>query len=200
MLLAVTNRHLCREPFLERIEKIAKEQRADYLLLREKDLEHEQYVCLAEECKKILEPSSVRLVLHSDVEAALELSIDAIHLPFSLFREKFLAMPQKTKERFTLVGVSVHSVEEAVFVENHGGSYVTAGHIFATDCKKGVPPRGLEFLKEVCQSVSIPVYAIGGIDETKMEEVMQAGAFGGAVMSGFMQDKKDNVTQKETCK
>ena len=49
-----------------------------------------------------------------------------------------------------LVGVSVHTVEEAIFVEKHGGSYLMAGHIFATDCKKGLMPRGIEFLKEIC--------------------------------------------------
>lgn len=47
--------------------------------------------------------------------------------------------------------------------EQLGASYLTAGHIYATDCKRGLPPRGLGFLKEVCREVSIPVYGIGGI-------------------------------------
>ena len=188
MLLAVTNRSLCREPFLERIKKIATEEKADYLLLREKDLPHEEYCALAEKCRECLASSRVRLVLHSDIEAARKLSVDAIHLPFPLFQEKFLLLPEETKKKFSVVGVSTHSREEALFVEKHGGTYVTLGHIFATDCKKGLPPRGLGFLKEVCESVSIPVYAIGGIWEENMGKVRAAGAAGAAIRAGFMRD------------
>ena len=47
--------------------------------------------------------------------------------------------------------------------ERLGAAYVTAGHIFTTDCKKGLPPRGLDFLKNVCDAVTIPVYGIVGI-------------------------------------
>ena len=67
------------------------------------------------------------------------------------------------KEKFTKIGISIHSVEEAKEAEQLGASYLTAGHIYATDCKRGLPPRGLGFLKEVCREVSIPVYGIGGI-------------------------------------
>ncbi len=188
MLLAVTNRFLCREPFLERIKKIAREETADYLLLREKDLPHREYCELARKCRECLAGSRVRLVLHSDIEAALELSVDAVHLPFPVFRDEFLLLPEETKKKFSLVGVSAHSREEAVFVEKHGMSYVTLGHIFATDCKKGLPPRGLAFLEEVCKSVSIPVYAIGGVCRENMEQVLAAGAAGAAIMSGFMRN------------
>ena len=67
------------------------------------------------------------------------------------------------KKKFTKIGISIHSVEEAKEAEQLGASYLTAGHIYATDCKRGLPPRGLGFLKEVCREVSIPVYGIGGI-------------------------------------
>ena len=62
-----------------------------------------------------------------------------------------------------IIGTSVHSVEEAIEAQNLGATYISAGHIFATDCKKGVPPRGLDFLKKVCQTATIPVYSIVGI-------------------------------------
>ena len=188
MLMAVTNRFLCREPLTERVRKIAEEGRADYLLLREKDLPQEEYCALAGECREILKDSPVRLILHSDLETAEKLSIDAVHFPFSVFKERFLSLPDREKKKFSLVGVSVHSVEEAEFVEKNGGSYVMAGHIFATDCKKGLAPRGLAFLKEVCARVTIPVYAIGGIDQEKIPLVLEAGAKGAALMSGFMKD------------
>ena len=65
---------------------------------------------------------------------------------------------------------------------------MTAGHIFAPDCKKGLPPRGLPFLRSVCEAAEIPVYAIGGIHtEEQAEEAMAAGAAGVCVMSEAMQ-------------
>ena len=69
-----------------------------------------------------------------------------------------------------------------------GASYVTAGHIYATDCKKGLQPRGLDFLRQVCAAVDLPVYAIGGIkfDETQWMSLKECGAAGGCIMSGMM--------------
>ena len=89
---------------------------------------------------------------------------------------------------FDLIGVSVHSVEEAIFAEKMGAGYVTAGHIFLTDCKKGLAARGLPFLKNVCESVGIPVYAIGGITPDHVDAGLGAGAAGFGVMSGIMRD------------
>jgi thiamine-phosphate pyrophosphorylase len=92
----------------------------------------------------------------------------------------------KARNSFRYLGASCHSVEDAVKAERLGCTYITAGHIFATDCKKGVPPRGLEFLKEVCESIDIPVYAIGGINSENMNLTIEAGAKGVCIMSGFM--------------
>ena len=111
----------------------------------------------------------------------MELHHDKIHLSLKDFREN----PQ-IREKFSLVGVSVHSLEEAKEAEALGADYVTAGHIFETDCKKGLKGRGLEFLRQVSQGVSIPVYAIGGISTENMEQVREAGANGVCIMSGFM--------------
>ena len=79
-------------------------------------------------------------------------------------------------------------MEDAKEAERLGVSYMTAGHIYVTDCKKGLPPRGLPFLQNVCQAVQIPVYGIGGIkiDEAQLLELKNAGAAGGCVMSGMM--------------
>ena len=79
--------------------------------------------------------------------------------------------------------------EDAKEAERLGVSYMTAGHIYVTDCKKGLAPRGLGFLKDVCSTVNVPVYAIGGIkfDEKQWEELKQNGASGGCIMSGMME-------------
>ena len=85
-----------------------------------------------------------------------------------------------------MLGASCHSVAEAVEAERLGCTYITAGHIFDTDCKKGVPGRGLSFLQEVCETVRIPVYAIGGVTHENFPEVKRVGAAGVCVMSGLM--------------
>ena len=81
--------------------------------------------------------------------------------------------------------------DEAVLAEKMGATYVTAGHIFATDCKKGLEPRGIEFLKNAVSSVDIDVYGIGGISPENIGKIQNTGAKGACIMSGFM--KCDNV-------
>ena len=85
------------------------------------------------------------------------------------------------------IGTSIHSVEDAVFAESHGADYITAGHIFTTNCKKGLPGRGIEWLKTVCDAVSIPVYAIGGISDANAGELSDCGIAGYCMMSASMQ-------------
>jgi thiamine-phosphate pyrophosphorylase len=118
-----------------------------------------------------------------------------IHLPLYRLRElaeKGIHIPDNF-----LLGCSVHSPEEAREAEQLGAAYLFAGHVYATDCKKGLPPRGPGFLREVCESVSIPVYAIGGMriegtfpdcrpDPVQKREIAECGAAGMAVMSGGM--------------
>ena len=118
-------------------------------------------------------------------EAAHILGADGIHLPLWKLRE---AAEKKQLDGFTTIGVSVHAANEALEALSLGATYLTAGHIYATDCKKGLPPRGTAFLREICQTVSIPVYAIGGIrlEAAQIREVMSCGAVGGCIMSGMM--------------
>ena len=86
------------------------------------------------------------------------------------------------------VQVMAEAFKKAIEAQKLGATYISAGHIFATDCKKDLPPRGLEFLKEVCNSVTIPVYAIGEIklSDVQMDEIIKCGAKGGCIMSGMM--------------
>ncbi|MDD6071151.1 MAG: thiamine phosphate synthase [Clostridiales bacterium] len=181
-IICVTNRSLCKEDFLQRVEKIAAANPAA-IILREKDLTKEEYKKLAKQVLQICEKYQVPCILHSFTDVAIELSTEAIHLPLLILRE----MTEEQKSRFKVLGASCHSLEEALEAERLGCTYIIAGHIFATDCKKGLPGRGLDFLKSICGNVSIPVYAIGGIDSSKIETVRNAEAKGACIMSGFMQ-------------
>ena len=181
-IICVTNRNLCKEDFLKRIEKIVVAHPAG-IILREKDLTKEEYRNLAKQVLQICEKHQVSCILHSFTDEAIELSAEAVHLPLSILRE----MTEEQRSRFKVLGASCHSLEEALEAERLGCTYIIAGHIFATDCKKGLPGRGLDFLKSICENVSIPVYAIGGINGENIADVRNAGAKGACVMSGFMQ-------------
>lgn len=187
-VIAVTNRRLSQRPFLEQIKRVC-QLRPEAVILREKDLSETEYAKLAEEVYNITTSYDVRLIIHTYINVARELGINTVHMSLHNMREyrkEFIDNVNKTNNIKT--GCSIHSVEEAVEARNMGASYITAGHVYATDCKKGLAPRGLDFLKNVCDSVDIPVYAIGGIniDEGRRKEVKKYGAAGSCIMSGMM--------------
>ncbi len=152
------------------------------IVLREKDLPEEEYVALAKEVMTICARHNTPCILHSYVSVAKRLGLTKIHLPLPLLR----SLSSEDKSYFDTIGASCHSLEDAKEAERLGATYVTAGHIFNTDCKKGLPGRGIDFLKEICRGISIPVYAIGGITKENYPTVIAAGATGACIMSGFM--------------
>ena len=89
-------------------------------------------------------------------------------------------------KNFEKVGVSIHSLEEGERAVTLGATYLTAGHIFKTDCKKDLEPRGLAFLENICRGVDVPVYGIGGISKDNINLVKKTGAKGACLMSSFM--------------
>lgn len=187
-VICVTNRQLCKADFLTRIEQIASKQKVS-IILREKDLAEQDYEELAKKVMGICRKNNVSCILHSFVDVAIRLNADAIHLPLHILKE----MTVEQKSNFRILGASCHSVEDAKEAETLGCTYITAGHVFETDCKKGLQGRGLPFLQSVCKSVDIPVYAIGGINESNISDVRNAGAKGACIMSGFMVDKQINA-------
>lgn len=188
----MTNRLLAGETFLSQLEKLAAAG-VDEVILREKDLRESDYEKLAQAAADICGKYHVPLTLHTFVNAARRLGIRRIHLSFPAFSD----MEEEKKNDFDVIGVSVHSPEEAAAAWKKGASYLTAGHIFATDCKKGLAPRGLSFLKEVCSRVDIPVYAIGGIGPENAKSCIQAKAGGVCLMSSLMKTEHPDRLLKE---
>ena len=166
---------------MTRVERIAVCHPAG-VILREKDMSPEEYKTLAEQVMNICARYNVKCILHSFVDVAVELRAEAIHLPLHILRQ----MSPEQKKCFTAIGASCHSVEDALEAQALGCHYITAGHVFETDCKKGLPGRGLEFLRNVCNAVEIPVYGIGGIDVDNIAQVRDAGANGACLMSSLM--------------
>lgn len=181
--ICVTNRTLCRDDFLTRIDHIAKKGVADAILLREKDLTEREYLELAEKVLSICKSHNRRCILHTYYKAAKELGCKEIHLPLPLLQKM---REEGEKQWFTTVGTSVHSLKQANLAIHLQADYMTAGHIFETDCKKGLPGRGLSFLSKVVCESEVPVYGIGGISADNAGQIMETGAAGVCIMSGFM--------------
>ena len=191
-LICVTNRRLCSGDFFERIREIGLYGPWG-IILREKDLPAGEYLELAREVLEICREVPVKCILHSHPDVAEALGCGALHMPLHLLRE----MKEEERARFSVLGASCHSVNDALEAEALGCTYITAGHIFDTDCKAGLPGRGLSFLTEVRQAVNIPVYAIGGISAENMEQVLEAGAAGGCMMSALMAGNLEEVMKDE---
>lgn len=191
-IIAVSNRHLSRLPYLEQVERICS-FRPKAFLLREKDLSEADYLELARDVKEICDRHGVPLIPHFYPKAAEVLGLDIVHLPLWKAKESRGSSYSKNntipQDPLLHIGVSVHSEEEALEASALGASYLTAGHVFTTDCKKGVPPRGLPFLKSICRLASVPVYGIGGIrlDAGQISNVLEQGAAGACIMSQMMQ-------------
>lgn len=166
------------------MRQIAKGQ-PDAMILREKDLSEAEYRELAKQVIAICREEQVLCVLHSFIDTARKLGHPAIHLPMKLLR----GLSGKERQEFPVLGASCHSLEEALEAQELGCTYLTAGHIFQTDCKKGMPGRGIGFLREICEHVEIPVYAIGGIDDGKIGMIREAKASGVCLMSSLMEAK-----------
>ena len=194
----ITNRKLCENENLERqIEKIFSAYEKKIILkkfeivtltLREKDLDKNEYLNLVEKIYPICKKYGIDLILHQNYDLNLDekYNIEGIHLSYEIFKSLNKNIREKLIKKYKRIGVSIHSLEEAKDVENLGATYVVAGHIFETDCKKGLEPRGLNFIKELSSILTIPIFAIGGINEENSNLVLNSGAFGVCMMSSLM--------------
>ena len=194
----ISNRKLCENENLEKqIEKIffAYEKKIILknfdivaLTLREKDLNKNEYLKLIEKVYPICQKYKINLILHQNYDLNLDdkYKIDGIHLSYNIFKSLNENIKAELIKKYKRIGVSIHSLNEAKEVESLGASYVVAGHIFETDCKKGLEPRGLKFIEDLSSALTIPIFAIGGIDEKNSLSVINNGAFSICMMSTLM--------------
>ena len=194
----ITNRKLCENENLERqIEKIFSAYKKKIFLenfeivaltLREKDLYKNEYLNLVKKIYPICKKYRIDLILHQNYNLNLDkkYKIEGIHLSYDNFKSLNKNIREGLIKKYKRIGISIHSIDEAKEVENLGATYVVAGHIFETDCKKGLEPRGLNFIKELSSILTIPIFAIGGINEENSNLVLNSGAFGVCMMSSLM--------------
>ncbi len=165
----ITNRNLCsKDKYLKTIVEAAKSG-VEYLILREKDLDYKDLENLYKDIKMELENNSVdiNIIVNSSVELYENYPVYGIHLPYSLFKDLL-----NKKYKFDInkgIGVSLHTIEEIVelneIVENQNLKidYITLSHIFETECKQGLKPKGVELLNNAKKLTKIKIVALGGI-------------------------------------
>lgn len=183
--ICVTNRLLCKNGFLEQIEKICKEE-VYAVILREKDLDDDNYEKLFLNCNEVCKRFNIPLFINSKIDVATKLNCKSIQLSYT----DFFNNPDKL-HLFETIAVSIHSLSEALVLQKYVEKtkqkvFLIAGHIFETDCKKGLNPKGIEFLKEICDNVEIPVFAIGGINDKTIKQLKDINIEGVCIMSALM--------------
>ena len=209
-LVWVTNRRLS-EDFFADVRRVAQGGKADKILLRESDLPELEYENLAKKTLEIIAEcgSSTQLILHTYASVASRLGVSELHLPFAKFmasggesainlrdlakfdgarsdKEGYGGICASNLTQKLKIGVSVHSLEQALAAQELGADYVVAGHIFDTPSHALERGRGLKFLREICENLSIKTYAIGGINFENLDKIKDAGAAGAYMMRGFL--------------
>lgn len=193
--ICVTNRILCKNDFFKQIELICKEN-IYALILREKDLDNKTYEKFAIKCNSICKQYNVLFFINTKTNVAQKLQIKNIQISFKDFLDN-----NKILSSFKNIAVSVHSKKEAIEVNNIAKQetyktkniFIIAGHIFETKSKQGLKPKGTDFLKDICDSVDIDVFAIGGISKQNINQLQNINIKGICLMSTAMQanNKKD---------
>jgi thiamine-phosphate diphosphorylase len=151
-----------------------------FIQLREKKLSREEFVSLAKEVKKVTDRYRVPFIINDDVEVAKEVDADGVHVgqnDTSVEDARRVLGPDK------IIGVSAHNVEEALAAQEKGADYLGAGAAFITSTKLDASALSRDTLRAICQAVSIPVVAIGGINADNILELKGTGIDGVAVVS-----------------
>lgn len=182
LLYAVTDRSwLGGHSLAARVEQ-AIQGGATFVQLREKELPYDDFAALAQEIKKITDLYRVPFVINDNVDVALACNADGVHVgqgDMEAAAARSLLGPGK------IIGVSVNTVEEAILAQRNGADYLGVGALFATPTKPDAATISLDTLQAICRSVSLPVVAIGGINEDNILKLKGSGIAGIAVVSAL---------------
>jgi thiamine-phosphate diphosphorylase len=148
----------------------------DLIQVREKDLPAIDLVNLVCAVRDLAAGTTTKVLVNDRMDVSMATGIDGVHLPAN-------GLPASVvRPHVKILGVSTHTIEEAVHAGEDRADYIVFGPVFDTPGKKAV---GLEALRKIVRSVKIPVLAIGGITPESIPEIMQTGAAGFAAIRMF---------------
>ena len=182
LLYAVTDRSWLGESTLAEQTEEALKGGVTFVQIREKDLDAASFRKEAEELKELCENYQVPFVVNDDVELALEIDADGVHVGQS---DMEAGEVRKKLGQDKIIGVSARTVEEALAAQAHGADYLGVGAVFPTSSKKDASDVSFSTLKEICEAVEIPVIAIGGITGENTARLAGSGICGVAVISAI---------------
>lgn len=164
----------------------------DAIQIREKRKTAKEIYHLVELLSENKVPLS-KIIINDRLDVAYVTRVKGVQLAYHSLPTKLV------KQQFSemRVGCSIHSVEEAKIAQEQGADYVIFGHVFPTKSKPDLAARGLNQLKMVSNSVTIPVIAIGGITPSNCRDIIESGASGIAVMSGVLEAENPLQAVKE---
>ncbi len=183
-LYLVTNRYQdSLESFLKKVETACRSG-VTIIQLREKNLTTNQYYQLAKQVKEITDAYQVPLIIDDRLDICLAVDAAGLHigddeLPVSVARQ--VLGPEK------ILGVTAKTVKRALEAETSGADYLGTGAIFPTRTKENAPITLISTLKTICQTVAIPVVAIGGLTSENIDQLVDTGIAGVAVVRDLMQ-------------
>ena len=183
-LYLVTNRYQdSLENFLKKVETACRSG-VTIIQLREKNLTTNQYYQLAKQVKEITDAYQVPLIIDDRLDICLAVDAAGLHigddeLPVSVARK--VLGPEK------ILGVTAKTVKRALEAETSGADYLGTGAIFPTITKENAPITLISTLKTICQTVAIPVVAIGGLTSENIDQLAETGIAGVAVVRDLMQ-------------
>jgi thiamine-phosphate pyrophosphorylase len=192
-LLLVTDRSQARLP-LDDIVARACAAGCRWVSVREKDLSADELIALSRRLAPIAQRFGARLTLHGDAAHARTAGVDGVHLPAT----SDAAAARAALGPHALVGISIHSAEEARGLDPAVVDYAVAGPAYLTASKPGYGPAlGPDGFAAICRAARVPVIAIGGIEADNVEDVIKAGIAGIAVMGGVMRSAEPDKTIKD---
>ena len=182
LLYAVTDRHWLNGRSLIEVVKESLEGGVTFLQLREKELDDESFLKEAKELKVLCREYKVPFVINDNVEIAIKTDADGVHVGQS---DMEAGDVRKRLGPDKIIGVSAQTVEQAVLAEKRGADYLGVGAVFPTGSKDDADDVSFETLKAICEAVSIPVVAIGGISKENAIKLKGSGICGVAVISAI---------------
>ena len=194
LLYAVTDRSWLGTDTLAKQVEMALKGGATFVQLREKHLDHDAFLAEALEVKALCKKFSVPFVINDNVALAKEIDADGVHVGQS---DMEAGDVRKKLGPDKIIGVSAQTVEQAILAEKHGADYLGVGAVFPTGSKDDAEDVPFETLKAICEAVSIPVIAIGGITKDNVKELAGSGICGIAVISAIFASKDIEAATKE---
>ena len=182
LLYAVTDRHWLEGRKLIDVVKESLDGGVTMVQLREKTLEEGKFLEEARELQALCRERHIPFIVNDNVDIAKAMDADGVHVG----QDDMETMDVRAKlGPDKLIGVSAHTVEEALLAEKQGADYLGVGAVFPTSSKSDVGEMSYETLKAICKAVSIPVVAIGGISGENVGKLAGSGICGVAVISAI---------------